>query len=973
MGNFKFGEHSTKDFDLVIQAPPTYNFPEKDVSVEHIPGRNGDLIIDNNCWKNTERTYSIASVFRPGTDFISNSERLIKWLTSKEGYHRLEDSYDPDVYRLGSFKNSGSLTNYYDKATAINVTFDCKPQRYLKNGEKSVEFSGSVATLENPTGYQALPEITIKNILPLDNEVLLCTIQNESKVTSVVSLNKIRSAKNPYDVVLNSELQTVYSPQQEDINLYVNLNDLEFPTLRKGYSIISINNYIENKGIIEQYNNLINNKVVNDNVCLAKYRPFDSTVESKQDSIYIMSFDLLKQKTQQVYEMKAYANYCLDKAEQYTFTSFNTILSMYSQVFSFRGDYSNFPGWLNISGSGDNIEIRAGDLDHLGDYNKHYGYFITTDTGGESDKKIIRVSSGEVIVSGVKESSTITVTFYPAYTDELFSEDKTYYIGDIIDYNNELYKFIDEKQPGQWDSTKVEKINYAEPGGLEVNYNDQNIPEWLGFKIDYDESKDGHHSPKTITFLHTKTGFYYLPKSGLFGKATWKLYEENDKNKDLNSLTWSTWKKAFMPSGVSTSTTVGYTYYFLPKPYKPDSDPDKHQEYLQYEPVYQNELNEDGSIKTDANGNPITKIVNDVYFKIEPLATSDSAIGSIRLIAKKSGYFRFNDSEQFNGWFTGTKDKQLSGPGVSSSVNSSNIIYFSENIPDYNIIDNWPEWLNPVPELDDSGIKSETLGFNVLKSGWYQYTYIDPVTKNSVKSLWTYISENNRLGELKDEVFTPYNAPHDESFSVYMLEGESTGFPVKEYSYTDPNGVTIKNIAFVKIKPDGSEEEYRENNPPSWLKVLITQGVKEDYSDWILNFYPNSSGLYKWDTKSVWNFKTPTLEEGKELVSSTGTDDTSIYYMDSIPEYPIKGSIFDYCRIEINENYETGNPESISIYAKIAGYYRAKNNSSWKYYNINDKICDSKVSETSEIYYLTTSERSLDNIEILVIPRWWSL
>lgn len=925
MGNFKFGEHSTKDFDLVIQAPPTYNFPEKDVTVEHIPGRNGDLIIDNNCWKNTERTYSIASVFRPGTDFVSNSERLIKWLTLKEGYHRLEDSYDPNVYRLASFKQNGSLTNYYDIATAINITFDCKPQRYLKNGEKSVEFSGSVATLENPTGYQALPEITIKNILPLDNEVLLCTIQNESKVTSVVSLNKIRSAENPYDVVLNSELQTVYSPQQEDINLYVNLNDLEFPTLRKGYSIISINNYIENKGIIEQYNNLINNKVVNDNVCLAKYRPFDSTVESKQDSIYIMSFDLLKQKTQQVYEMKAYANYCLDKAEQYTFASFNTILSLYSQSFSFQGDYSNYPAWLNITGSGDNIVIKAGDLDSLADYNKHYGYFITTNTGGESDKNIIRVASGENIAINVKESSTITVTFYPADSN----------------------------------------------GDLDVNYNDQNIPEWLGFKIDYDLSQNGYHSPKTITFLHTKTGFYYLPKSGLFGKATWKLYNVNDQDKNLNSLTWSTWKKAFMPSGVSTSTTVGYTYYFLPKPYNPD--PEHYEEYLQYDPVYINELNEDGSIKTDANGNPITKISNDVYFKVEPLATSDSAIGSIRFIAKKSGYFRFNDSEQFDGWFTGTENQQLSGPGVSSSVNSSNIIYFLENIPNYNTVDNWPEWLNKVPVLDDNGIKSATLGFNVLKSGWYQYTYIDTVTKNSVKSLWTYISENNRLGELKDGVFTPYNAPHDESFSVYMLEGESTGFPVKEYSYTDSNGVTIKNIAFVKIKPDGSEEEYRENNPPSWLKVLITQGEKEDYSDWILNFYPNSSGLYKWDTKSVWNFKTPTLEEGKELVSSTGTDDTSIYYMDSIPEYPTEGNIFNYCRIEINENYETGNPESISIYAKISGYYRAKNNSSWKYYNINDKICDSKVSETSEIYYLTESSNTLENIEISVIPRWWSL
>ena len=881
-------------------------------------------------------------MFRPGTDFIGNAERLIKWLTSKEGYHRLEDSYDPNVYRLACFKQNGSLVNYYDKATALNVTFDCKPQRYLKNGEESINFSGSIATLENPTGYSALPEITLKNILPLENEVLLCTIQNDNKITSVVSLNKVRSAEHPYDIILSSELQTVYSPQEGDINLFVNLNDLEFPILRKGVSVISINNYIENKGTIEQYNNLINTKVVNNNICLAKYKPFDSIVESKQDSIYIMSFDLLKQKEQQVYEMKAYANYCLDKAAQYTFTSFNTILSIYSQSFSFQGDYSNYPEWLEISGSGDNIIIRAGDLLHLGDYNKSCGYFITTNTGSISDKKIIRVNSGDIIASGVKESSTVTITFYPA------------------------------------DSS----------GDLDVNYNEQNKPDWLGFKIDYDEEEGGYHSPKEITFLHTKTGFYYLPKTGLFGKATWKLYNENDENKDLNSLTWSTWKKAFMPSGVSTSTTVGYTYYFLPKPYKTHEESGQiivDEEYLQYEPVYENELNEDGSVKTDANGNPITKISNDVYFKIQPLPTSDSAIGKINFIAKKTGYFRFNDSGQtennknpiYNGWFEGVENQPLSGPGVSSSVNSSNIVYFLENVPNYNNIDNWPEWLDPNPILVNPEIKSSTMGFHVTKAGWYQYTYIDSTTKNSMKSLWTYIGEDQNyvLGELKNGVFTQYNAPHDENFSVYMLEGSSEAFPVKEYSYADPDDPTIiiKNIGFFKQDENGNEIEYPNNQPPSWLKVSIEKGEKDDYSDWVLNFYPNSNGFYKWDAMTIWSAKTPTSEVDHELVSATGTEDTSIYYMDSLPQYPVSGTIFNYCRIEVNENAENGNPESISIYAKIAGYYRAKNNSSWKYYNINDKICDSKVSETSEIYYLTDSSNSLDNVEISVIPRWWSL
>ena len=103
MGNLKFGDLSTKDLDLVIQTPPAYTFPEKDVTLQHIPGRNGDIILDNNCYKNVQRTYSIASVIRPGTNFVSAAERITEWLTANTGYQRLEDSYEPEVYRLAMF------------------------------------------------------------------------------------------------------------------------------------------------------------------------------------------------------------------------------------------------------------------------------------------------------------------------------------------------------------------------------------------------------------------------------------------------------------------------------------------------------------------------------------------------------------------------------------------------------------------------------------------------------------------------------------------------------------------------------------------------------------------------------------------------------------------------------------------------------------------------------------------------------
>ena len=935
MGNFKFGEHSTKDFDLVIQAPPTYNFPDKDVSKEHIPGRNGDLIIDNNCWKNTERTYSIASVFRPGTDFISNSERLIKWLTNYKGYHRLEDSYDPDVYRLAEFSGSGSLTNYYDRATTINVTFNCKPQRYLKNGENQINFNGPVAILENPTGYSALPEISINGIKPIDNEILLVTVKNETdnKVTSIMTLNKIISESETYDVIFNSELQTVYSIQNGDINSYVNLNDLEFPCLNKGKTIINIDKYLENTALIPSYSSKIDEVIVNNNICLAKYKPFDSVVESKKKSFYIMSYDLLKQKLQEVYEMKAYANYCLEKAEHYTFRSFNSVLSDSALSFSFQEDFGSYPEeWLRIINDNGQIKIYlADDLKNKtinGEtYGSDYAYIMTTNAGSDSDKKIIKFKSGELISDKVKKSSTVTINFYNANTD----------------------------------------------GFLAIDYSNEDKPDWLGFEIEYElDNRNNPISPKKIIFKHIRNGYFYLPKSGLSGKASWARYGSEG---ELSSMTWLTSKKAFMPNGISTSTTTSYEYYFLPYPYNESDD------YLQYEDIYENVLDENGSVKKDANGNPIQKVSNKVYFRIVPL---DDSLTTIRIEAKNSGYFRLNDEKQGSGWRYVSKESQITS-GIK--VTSSQLIYYLESIPTYETIDGWPEWLDNIPMTNNNQpidvINPETIDFRVKKSAWYMYTY--EIDKGTINTCWVYRNEGELLGKINSSSDTIYpidsegysgDRTHENNTTISMLDGILSEFPVKKYSYTDENNRTVENIGFFYIDSNGEEHEWAEqlgsNIPPSWLKVKVNVGIEEDGSDTTLDFYPNQNGLYKWDAKTIWETKASSSSE--TLVSSKTTDDTSIYYMNTIPQYPTRGLIFDYCSVKVNTNKLTGNPESITIYVKVAGYYRFKNNSSWKYYNENDEICNSKLSEATNIYYLTKTEHNkLDQISISIIPRWWSL
>lgn len=58
-----FNDISSADLGLVIQAPPAYEFPERDMTSTHIVGRNGDLIVDNKCYKNVTRSYNLAMAY----------------------------------------------------------------------------------------------------------------------------------------------------------------------------------------------------------------------------------------------------------------------------------------------------------------------------------------------------------------------------------------------------------------------------------------------------------------------------------------------------------------------------------------------------------------------------------------------------------------------------------------------------------------------------------------------------------------------------------------------------------------------------------------------------------------------------------------------------------------------------------------------------------------------------------------------
>ena len=122
---------STKDFGVYISGGGTYNAPARSREVISVPGRNGDLIIDNGRYENTEVVYH-AFIYR---NFGVNVEGVRNLLLSKTGYVRIEDTYHPEEFRLGVYSgNFQADVVEWLEAGEFDLTFNCKPQRFLKAG-----------------------------------------------------------------------------------------------------------------------------------------------------------------------------------------------------------------------------------------------------------------------------------------------------------------------------------------------------------------------------------------------------------------------------------------------------------------------------------------------------------------------------------------------------------------------------------------------------------------------------------------------------------------------------------------------------------------------------------------------------------------------------------------------------------------------------------------------------------------------
>ena len=159
-GKIIWGGKSSQDLGIVIEKPPKISRPARKFTTYTIPGRSGDIIEPQDAWSNYTQSYSIwAGGYTYGSAQLSMSA-ISSWLLSPKGYQRLEDNFEPDIYREAYFVGPIEAEDILAQVGKCEIQFSCKPQRYLKLGERKKAYS-SGDVIFNPTQFEAKPLITV--------------------------------------------------------------------------------------------------------------------------------------------------------------------------------------------------------------------------------------------------------------------------------------------------------------------------------------------------------------------------------------------------------------------------------------------------------------------------------------------------------------------------------------------------------------------------------------------------------------------------------------------------------------------------------------------------------------------------------------------------------------------------------------------------------------------------------------------
>lgn len=231
----------SREFGVYLSGQGTFGAPSKAYTYHDVPGRNGALIGTEKRFNNIEVTYP-AFIY---TSFKQNISDLRNFLLSRDGYVRLEDTYNRDEFRLVSYVGAfePEVTKRND-AGSFDITFNAMPQRWLMSGE--IPITGNPTSIQNNTQMDAKPLIRVYGYGTIRVNDINIAIESYSAQESVSFIDIDCDTMQAYN---GNKLLSKYVSVYKTVNVGQGTRDytIDYPVLKPGANTIvksSVQTYI---------------------------------------------------------------------------------------------------------------------------------------------------------------------------------------------------------------------------------------------------------------------------------------------------------------------------------------------------------------------------------------------------------------------------------------------------------------------------------------------------------------------------------------------------------------------------------------------------------------------------------------------------------------------------------------------------------------------------------------------------------
>lgn len=191
--NFTFNGISASSFGLWVEHRPPVVTPKRLIESISIPGRSGNLLRDTGAYSNITLTYQVAYK----EDVRNKAVEIATWLYQPT-YCELENDYEPTYFRQAVYSSPFSVSDVLGVAGRANITFECKPQRFLKTGKIPISATNGGEINNN---YQpSLPVITIQGSghgsVTIGGSTVSITGQIDDLIIDSVNQNAVMGGNN---------------------------------------------------------------------------------------------------------------------------------------------------------------------------------------------------------------------------------------------------------------------------------------------------------------------------------------------------------------------------------------------------------------------------------------------------------------------------------------------------------------------------------------------------------------------------------------------------------------------------------------------------------------------------------------------------------------------------------------------------------------------------------------------------------